>query len=69
MIISKHIIRSSIYINKYILVVKNNSKLLAIYQIIKNFACSFVVQGYSMEMITVIARRCIASTWQSHEVG
>ncbi|AFB31408.1 hypothetical protein RMAECT_0131 [Rickettsia rhipicephali str. Ect] len=52
MIISKHIIRSSIYINKYILIVKNNSKLLAIYQIIKNFACSFVVQGYSMEMIT-----------------
>ncbi|AEV92556.1 hypothetical protein ABVF33_01290 [Candidatus Rickettsia barbariae] len=69
MIISKHIIRSSIYINKYILIVKNNSKLLAIYQIIKNFACSFVVQGYSMEMIIIIARRCIASTWPSHEVG
>ncbi|WP_412707908.1 hypothetical protein [Candidatus Rickettsia kedanie] len=49
MIISKHIIRNSIYINKYILIVKNNSKLLVIYQIIKNFACSFTVQGYSME--------------------
>ncbi|BBM91757.1 hypothetical protein RHHCN13_08055 [Rickettsia conorii subsp. heilongjiangensis] len=69
MIISKHIIRSSIYINKYILIVKNNSKLLAIYQIIKNFDCSFVVQGYSMEMITIVARRCIASTWPLHAVG
>ncbi|MCZ6901844.1 MAG: hypothetical protein O7C59_04015 [Rickettsia endosymbiont of Ixodes persulcatus] len=48
-IINKHIIRSSIYINNYILIVKNNSKLLVIYQIIKIFACSFAVQGYSME--------------------